>query len=107
MEANLHDALFHSVKVETLETTTFTIELSYLPGEKSRERTAATVTISNVASMSSTIDFARQAIHAVFGNVSDWKPAKRRGMSFFHLAGGTISVYGDVPVFDAKITDLG
>jgi hypothetical protein len=98
MAANLHDALLHSIYLRCAEVSTVILSVSYLASEDSRTRTRATITLSNVASMGSTIDLQRQATHAAFGNISDWKPSEGRGMSFIHLAGGTVSIYGDEPV---------
>ncbi len=100
MEKNLHDAVFHSLEMASSENTTVTIMLSYHPRENSRVRVRGRVVIANVTSFCSTVDFARQAGHASFGNIADWSPSKKRGQTFFHLAGGTISVFGDAPVIE-------
>ena len=100
MNKNLHDAVFHSLEMASSESTTVTIMLSYHPREDSRLRTPGRVVITNVTSFFSTVDFARQAVHASFGNIADWSPSKKRGQTFFHLAGGTISIFGDAPVFE-------
>lgn len=98
MKKNLHDAIFHSLEMISTDSTTVTVMLSYHPSEDSRVRTLGRVVIANVTSFCSTIDFARQAVHASFGNIADWSPSKKRGQTFFHLAGGTISIFGDAPV---------
>lgn len=100
MTKNLHDAVFHSLEMTSAESATVTITLSYHPSEDSRVRTLGRVVIANVTSFCSTVDLARQARHASFGNIADWSPSKKRGQTFFHLAGGTISIFGDAPVVE-------
>lgn len=97
MKTNLHDAILDSMEITILDSTTLVLAVSLYADEKDSVRVPGTVTISNVTSISSTIDFKRQARHKSFGNIADWSPATRRGLSFFHLAGGTICVFGDAP----------
>jgi hypothetical protein len=99
MKPNLHDALFHSYRLECSQSATVVIEVSFRADENSRDRSPATIRITNVDAMACNVDLARQAIHAKYGNVSDWSPSKGRGTTFIHLAGGTISVFGDEPEF--------
>lgn len=97
MKVNLHDATLDSIELKILESTTLILTLSLYAKEQDSKRVPGTVTIANVTSISSTIDFKRQARHKSFGNIADWSPASRRGLSFFYLVGGTICVFGDAP----------
>lgn len=97
MKISLHDATLDSVELKILDSTTLVLALSLYAKDEDSTRAPGTVTISNVTSISSTIDFKRQARHKSFGNIADWSPATRRGLSFFYLAGGTICVFGDAP----------
>ncbi|QWT20481.1 hypothetical protein KPL74_00370 [Bacillus sp. NP157] len=98
MTINLHDALFHSYELECGTSSTATFRVSYYPDEQSSTRIDATIRIANASSIATNIDLERLAIHKVFGDVSDWSPSQGRGLTYIHLAGGTISVFGDEPV---------
>ena len=78
MEKNLHDAVFNSLEMASSESTTVAIMLSYHPREDSRVRTLGRVVIANLNSFCSKVDLARQAVHASFGNIAGWSPAKKR-----------------------------
>lgn len=100
MQINLHDALLHSVTVNSDNGAFVLIRISHYESNESRSRKMAEVRISNVTSMSSVVDYVELAGNAFAGNISDWSPAKRRGFTFFHLVGGAISIFGDPPVVE-------
>ncbi|MDF4025609.1 hypothetical protein P3W24_11600 [Luteibacter sp. PPL201] len=97
LKTNFHDATLDAIELKILGSTTLILSVSFYVNEQSRARVPGVVTISNVTSMSSTIDFKRQEHHRSFGNIADWSPATRRGPTSFYLAGGMITVFGDVP----------
>jgi len=87
----LHDGIIYRMAIDYGRGTA-TIALSYYPDQTIRKRRRVLLTFEGVESISQVTNFQTLKVNAAAGNISYWEPSSKRGVTYLHLAGGTISI---------------